>query len=113
MTLVEKDQGALVALTKNAALLDAQSSVVDEDVEVFLQREPSPYQLVVLDPPYETDVDPVLAQLRPWLADGACRRRGAAHPWACAAAAGVARGRPLAALRRGHALVLSRREARC
>lgn len=70
VTLVEKDQGALVALAKNAALLDTSSSVVDEGVEVFLQREPSPYQLVVLDPPYECDVDPVLAQLRPWVAGG-------------------------------------------
>ncbi|MCU1588452.1 MAG: methyltransferase [Frankiales bacterium] len=70
VTLVERDQGALVALTKNAALLDRASSVVGEDVEVFLQREPSPYQLVVLDPPYETDVDPVLARLRPWVAEG-------------------------------------------
>ena len=48
------------------------------DVQAFLARPPSPYDVVVLDPPYELDVDPVLAALVPWLApDGvvACERR--------------------------------------
>jgi 16S rRNA (guanine966-N2)-methyltransferase len=70
-TVVENDPAALRALEKNVAAFDAPVTVVDADVEAFLAREPSPYELVVLDPPYETDVEPVLELLRPWLAEGA------------------------------------------
>lgn len=70
-TMVEKDQGAVAALTKNVALLDAAATVVAGDVIEFLRASPAPYDLVLLDAPYETDVDPVLALLEPWLAPAA------------------------------------------
>ncbi len=82
VTLVEHDPTALVALRRNVADLGVAASVVDGDVARFLQRPPSPYDLVLLDPPYDDDVDPVLAALEPWLAEGAVvvverRTRGA------------------------------------
>lgn len=70
-TLVDKDIEAVRALTRNAEAMSAAAEVVAEDVLTFLERPPSPYQLVVLDPPYELDVDPVLALLQPWLDDDA------------------------------------------
>lgn len=70
-TLVENDPAALKALTSNAQTIGAEAEVVPEDVLAFLERPPSPYQLVVLDPPYEVDADPVLQLLLPWLADEA------------------------------------------
>lgn len=82
-TLVEHDPRALVALRTNVDALGLPAAVVDADVARFLLRSPSPYDLVLLDPPYDDDVDPVLAALDPWLAEGAVvvverRTRGAA-----------------------------------
>ncbi|MGZ6825900.1 MAG: 16S rRNA (guanine(966)-N(2))-methyltransferase RsmD [Mycobacteriales bacterium] len=77
-TLVEDDPRALAAIRANAEALGLAATVVDADVEAFLAGPPSPYDVVVLDPPYDVDVDPVLAALVPWLApDGvvACERR--------------------------------------
>lgn len=69
-TLVENDPQAVVALHKNVAALGAAADVVDEKVEAFLAASPSAYQLVVVDPPYELDVDPVLSQLELWTEPG-------------------------------------------
>jgi 16S rRNA (guanine966-N2)-methyltransferase len=69
-TLVENDPHAVAALRTNVAALHAPAVVVDERVEVFLEAGPSAYQLVLVDPPYELDVDPVLSRLEPWTAAG-------------------------------------------
>jgi 16S rRNA (guanine966-N2)-methyltransferase len=70
-TLVDKDVEAVRALTRNAEAISEAADVVPEDVLTFLERPASPYQLVVLDPPYELDADPVLRLLQPWLDDDA------------------------------------------
>lgn len=82
-TLVERDPAALAALRANVADLGLPATVVDADVTAYLRREPQPVDLVLLDPPYDLDVDPVLAALDAWLAPGAVvvverRTRGAA-----------------------------------
>lgn len=81
-TLVEDDPRALAAIRSNVDALGLAATVVDADVTRFLGQEPSPYDVVVLDPPYGVDVDPVLAALLPWLAEDAVvvverRTRGA------------------------------------
>jgi 16S rRNA (guanine966-N2)-methyltransferase len=70
-TLVERDPKALAALRANVADLGLAATVVDADVSAFLGRAAQRYDVVLLDPPYELDVDPVLAALRGWLAEGA------------------------------------------
>jgi 16S rRNA (guanine966-N2)-methyltransferase len=70
-TLVERDPKALVALRRNVDGLGLPAVVVDADVPSYLARVPEPYDVVLLDPPYDVDVDPVLAALPPWLAGGA------------------------------------------
>jgi 16S rRNA (guanine966-N2)-methyltransferase len=69
--LVERDPLALVALRANVDELGLPAVVVDADVTAYLGRPPEPFDLVLLDPPYELDADPVLALLVPWLAPGA------------------------------------------
>jgi 16S rRNA (guanine966-N2)-methyltransferase len=69
--LVEHDARALAALRGNVRALDLPATVVDADVTRYLLGPPSPYDVVLLDPPYDDDVDPVLAALDPWLAPGA------------------------------------------
>jgi 16S rRNA (guanine966-N2)-methyltransferase len=68
-TLVEDDPRALAAIRANVHELGVTATVVDADVGSFLSQSPSPYDVVLLDPPYELDVDPVLAALLPWLAE--------------------------------------------
>lgn len=70
-TLVEDDPRAVAVLQRNVTDLGLAARVVDADVAAFLRGQPSPYDVVLLDPPYELDVDPVLALLLPWLADEA------------------------------------------
>jgi 16S rRNA (guanine966-N2)-methyltransferase len=67
-TLVERDPQALAVLRGNVADLGLAADVVDADVTAFLRRAPEPFDVVLLDPPYDVDVDPVLALLLPWLA---------------------------------------------
>lgn len=67
-TLVEDDPRALAAIRANVAALGLPATVVDLDVGRFLSGQPSSYAVVLLDPPYELDVDPVLVALLPWLA---------------------------------------------
>ena len=81
--LVERDPRALAVLRANVADLGLPARVVDADVSRYLAGPPSPYDVVLLDPPYDADVDPVLATLDPWLAQDAVvvverRTRGAA-----------------------------------
>src|SRR4051794_623229 len=69
-TLVEDDPSALNAIRDNIAHTKlAGAHVVPMKVEQFLAAEPEPrYDVVFLDPPYDTDVAPVLQALVPWLA---------------------------------------------
>ena len=80
-TLVESDPDAVAVLRANVEHLGfPAASVVAQPVERFLaggsgaaggagEAEQQPrYDLVLLDPPYELDLEPVLVQLHPWLA---------------------------------------------
>ena len=86
-TLVESDPDAVAVLRANVEHLGlSAASVVAQPVERFLaggagglgvagdsgdsgEAEQQPrYDLVLLDPPYELDLEPVLVQLHPWLA---------------------------------------------
>ena len=85
-TLVEQADKALAALRRNVDELGLAAEVVAAPAERFLAGAPRPYDVVLLDPPYDVDADPVLAQLVPWLAAGAVvalerRTRGAAPTW--------------------------------
>ena len=70
-TLVERDPKALAALRRNVADLGLAARVVEEDVASYLAGTPERYDVVLLDPPYDVDVDPVLAALPRWLEEGA------------------------------------------
>ncbi len=83
-TLVESDDRALTVLRANTTALGLPARVLGLEVEHFLSGEPEPYDVVVLDPPYELDVDPVLVRLLPWAADVVVverRTRGPAPTW--------------------------------
>lgn len=66
-TLVDDDAKAVAAMQANVRELALPATVVAADVVVYLSREPSPYGLVLLDPPYDLPVDDVLALLEPWV----------------------------------------------
>lgn len=66
-TLVESDERALAVLRRNTEALALPAVVVGLEVERFLAGTPEPYDLVLLDPPYELEID--LAALVPWAAD--------------------------------------------
>ena len=66
-TLVESDERALGVLRRNTEALGLPAVVVGLEVERFLAGTPEPYDLVLLDPPYELEID--LAALVPWAAD--------------------------------------------
>ena len=68
--LVENAPAALTALRSNVEELGLPATVVDGDAGGYLAGVVSPYDLVLVDPPYELDVDPVLAGLRPWVTEG-------------------------------------------
>lgn len=72
-TLVESDPAAVAVLRANVEHLGlAGTHVLAQPVEAFLAADPEPrYDLVLLDPPYELAVGPVLALLQPWLASHA------------------------------------------
>jgi 16S rRNA (guanine966-N2)-methyltransferase len=69
-TLVERDPRALTAVRANVAALGAAALVVEADAAAFLARGGPPYRLVLLDPPYDVDVAPVLEALEPWVEAG-------------------------------------------
>jgi 16S rRNA (guanine966-N2)-methyltransferase len=72
-TMVEEDPAAVSAIRANIDLLGLPGAfVVPQKVETFLANPPEPrYDLVLLDPPYDTDVERVLDALLPWLAEDA------------------------------------------
>ncbi|MCU1674394.1 MAG: methyltransferase [Frankiales bacterium] len=87
-TLVEDDPAAVTAIRANVDRLALPGAyVVPQKVETFLANPPEPrYDLVLLDPPYETVVEPVLETLVPWLAENAVvalerRTRGQDPGW--------------------------------
>jgi 16S rRNA (guanine966-N2)-methyltransferase len=83
-TLVESDPRVLTVLHRNVATLELPAQVVEQDVERFLAGPPQAYDVVLLDPPYELDVDPVLAALVPFAADVVVverRTRGPVPTW--------------------------------
>jgi len=69
-TLVESDAEAVAVLRANAEHLGFPAAyVLAQPVERFLAVDAEPrYDLVMLDPPYELELEPVLGQLHPWLA---------------------------------------------
>lgn len=82
--LVEREPGALAALQRNVRELDLPGTVVDADVLAFLRGPATPYEVVLVDPPYDVAAEPVLTALGPWLAAGAVvvveRRTGGGEP---------------------------------
>ena len=86
--LVDSDERAVATLRSNVARLGLDAVVVDAPVQRFLDEGPDrhggPFDLVLLDPPYDLDLDPVLARLGPWLAEEAVvvveRASGAPEP---------------------------------
>jgi 16S rRNA (guanine966-N2)-methyltransferase len=72
VTFVESDRGALTVLRSNISSLGlGGTSVVSGRVLGFLAGVPSPYDLILADPPYaDTDVDAVVAALSGWTAPG-------------------------------------------
>lgn len=77
-TLVESDPDAVAVVRRNAERLGLPGAhVLAQPVERFLEGGPDRdggqprYDLVVLDPPYDLDLGPVLVALRPWLAPDA------------------------------------------
>ena len=89
--LVDSDERAVAALRANSASLGLPAEVVPLPVERFLaggsgSYDSAPFDVVVLDPPYDLDVDPVLEALVPWLAEDGIvaverRSRGPAPTW--------------------------------
>ena len=86
-TLVEDDPSAVQAIRANVEVVALPGAeVVEEQVERFLLGPPLAYDVVVLDPPYDLAVEPVLGGLLPWLANEAVvaverRTRGPLPAW--------------------------------
>ena len=75
-TLVESGAPAAAVITRNAATLGcaADATVVKERAHAYVARANGPFDLVLLDPPYDiapADLEGVLGGLPPLLADGA------------------------------------------
>lgn len=72
-TLVEDDPAAVAVLHDNVAHLALPGAhVVGVAAERWLAVDPEPrYDLALVDPPYDLDVEPVLELLHPWLAPDA------------------------------------------
>jgi 16S rRNA (guanine966-N2)-methyltransferase len=70
VTFVESDRGALTVLRSNISHLALPgASAVSGRVLSFLAGAPSPYDLILADPPYaDTDIDSVVAALSGWVA---------------------------------------------
>jgi 16S rRNA (guanine966-N2)-methyltransferase len=70
VTFVESDRAALTVLRSNISDLALPgASVVPGRVLSFLAGAPSPYDLILADPPYaDTDIDSVVAALSGWVA---------------------------------------------
>ena len=72
-TLVESDPDAVAVLRANVEALGLRDAfVMAQPVERFLAVDAEPrYDLALVDPPYDLDVEPVLELLLPWLAPDA------------------------------------------
>jgi 16S rRNA (guanine966-N2)-methyltransferase len=69
---IERDAALAAALRARISELQANARVLQHDVSASLRKPPPRrFDLVFLDPPYEQALEPVLAALDPWLADGA------------------------------------------
>ncbi len=84
--LVDVDEPATVVMRANATALGLPAVVVRQKVDAFLRGDPTPYDVVVLDPPYDLDADPVLGALAPWVVPGGIvvlerASRGAPPTW--------------------------------
>jgi 16S rRNA (guanine966-N2)-methyltransferase len=70
VVLVERDRALAAALQANVRLLGANAEVVVSDAERFLDRQPAPFDVVFLDPPYSTPLEAILARLPALLRGG-------------------------------------------
>jgi 16S rRNA (guanine966-N2)-methyltransferase len=69
-TLVENDPTALRVLRGNVEDLGLPAAVEDADVRRFLAGSRlTTYDVVLVDPPYDVEVAPVLEALLPWVAE--------------------------------------------
>lgn len=69
---VERDPTLAQALRARIGDLQAQAHVAQSDVQAYLAKSPQrQFDVVFLDPPYSTPIEPCLRLLEPWLADGA------------------------------------------
>src|SRR5690606_31538984 len=67
--LVERDPVLAGALAEHAEHLGVAPRIVRQDVPSLLRgRPPMRFEVVFLDPPYDTPIEPFLALLPPWLA---------------------------------------------
>jgi 16S rRNA (guanine966-N2)-methyltransferase len=73
VTLVERDRKVAAQLRLSAAVLgDEGIDVVNEDAMAWLRREPGPFDVAFIDPPYDSGLaGPAMRALEP------CLRRGA------------------------------------
>jgi 16S rRNA (guanine966-N2)-methyltransferase len=75
VVLVERDRRVAEALRRNAAMLGANAQVVVTAAQKFLRTAVGPWQLIFLDPPFESDELDVVLDLiatRDLLAAGGC-----------------------------------------
>jgi 16S rRNA (guanine966-N2)-methyltransferase len=69
---VEQDAPLVEALTVAASRFGVAPRIVRRDALAFLREPPSArFDVVFLDPPYAQPIEPLLALLPPWLAEGA------------------------------------------
>ena len=74
VTFVERDRFALAALRANLDAVGLGGSIVASDVEAALGRQPGPFDLVFVDPPYSLsspDLEPILSAVSDRLETGA------------------------------------------
>jgi 16S rRNA (guanine966-N2)-methyltransferase len=64
-TFVEDDPIAVRVVAQNVAATGLPGRVVEADVSRFLKGPPTPYDVVLADPPYAVELD--LADVLPWL----------------------------------------------
>ncbi|HEY5666322.1 MAG TPA: 16S rRNA (guanine(966)-N(2))-methyltransferase RsmD, partial [Gammaproteobacteria bacterium] len=82
--LVERDAAAAAAMQEVCAELSANAEIVCADAAEFLERtEAHRFDVAFVDPPYATDVGPVIEALIPALSDGArvYLERDRGDPW--------------------------------
>jgi 16S rRNA (guanine966-N2)-methyltransferase len=66
---VENDPVLVAALTTQAQTFDVRPRIVRQDAESLLRgRPPAAFDVIFLDPPYATPVEPLIALLPAWLA---------------------------------------------